>query len=256
MTDFILHTLRSSIGLWQTYAFFAGIAWLLGYVFFKRRWFHRKIIAHFPKSRHVWREIGYSAISVVIFSAVGMLTFVLIRHGWTRMYWHSAHYGLMWLFCSTALVILLHDAYFYWTHRLMHHPKLFPYFHRVHHLSHNPTPWSAYAFDPLEAFVQATIFPLALVLIPMHPLAFGIFMIWQITFNVLGHTGYEYTPHGFMDSWVKYILNTPTNHIMHHEKMRGNYGLYFGFWDRIMGTNHSDYESRFRAITAKKDNLV
>ena len=54
-----------------------------------------------------------------------------------------------------------------------------------------------------------------------------------------------------MDSWVKYISNTPTNHIMHHEKMRGNYGLYFSFWDRVMGTNHADYEARFREVTSR-----
>ena len=41
------------------------------------------------------------------------------------------------------------------------------------------------------------------------------------------------------------ILNTTTNHAMHHEKMRGNYGLYFNVWDRLMGTNHAEYEERF-----------
>ena len=38
----------------------AGVAWLLGYVFFKRRWFHRKIVTSFPKSGEVRREIVYS----------------------------------------------------------------------------------------------------------------------------------------------------------------------------------------------------
>lgn len=37
---------------------------------------------------------------------------------------------------------------------------------------------------------------------------------------------------------------------MHHEKMRGNYGLYFNFWEHLIGTNHPDYESRFRAVTS------
>jgi Delta7-sterol 5-desaturase len=38
---------------------------------------------------------------------------------------------------------------------------------------------------------------------------------------------------------------------MHHEKFRGNYGLYFNFWDRLMRTNHEDYESRFREVTSR-----
>ena len=150
-----------------------------------------------------------------------------------------------------VLAIVLHDAWFYWTHRLMHHPRVFRHCHRTHHLSMNPTPWAAFAFHPVEAAVQAAIFPLAVTLMPMHPLAFGTFMAWQMFFNVLGHTGYEITPRGFMDSWLRFIINTPTNHTMHHEKMRGNFGLYFNFWDRLMRTNHDDYEQRFREVTAR-----
>ena len=66
--------------------------------------------------------------------------------------------------------------------------------HRTHHLSTSPSPWAAYAFSPLEAVVQAGIAPVILFTIPVHPLAFSIFMMWQITFNVMGHCGYEIFP--------------------------------------------------------------
>ena len=81
--------------------------------------------------------------------------------------------------------------------------------------------------------------------------ALGLVMVWQITFNVLGHTGYEFHPPWLMESWLGKVLNTPTNHIQHHEKMKGNYGLYFNVWDRLMGTNHPDYEARFREVTSR-----
>ena len=64
----------------------------------------------------------------------------------------------------------------------------------MHHESTNPSPWAAYAFDPLEAVVQVLIFPLLVFAVPTHPLAFMAFMTWQITFNVVGHTGYEHFP--------------------------------------------------------------
>jgi sterol desaturase/sphingolipid hydroxylase (fatty acid hydroxylase superfamily) len=163
-----------------------------------------------------------------------------------------SEHGWPWFWLSIACTILLHDAYFYWTHRLMHHPKLFRYFHRVHHLSHNPTPWASYAFSPLEAVVQAGIFPLAAIVMPLHPIAFALFMGWQIMFNVAGHTGYEIYPRWLMDSWLRYILNTPTNHAMHHETLRGNYGIYFNIWDRLMGTNQANYEERFREVTSRR----
>jgi Delta7-sterol 5-desaturase len=252
VSDFVSYVLGSTRELSVRYALLAGIVWLLCYVIFKRRWFHRKIIARFPQSSDVWREIGYSASSVVIFSIVGAATMLLIKGGWTQMYFKLGDRSGLWFVSSIALAAMLHDTWFYWTHRLMHHPRLFRWFHRTHHRSHNPTPWAAYAFDPLEAVVQALIFPLAVILIPMHGYAFALFMLWQISFNILGHTGYEIMPRWFMKTPLRYILNTPTNHIMHHETLKGNYGLYFNIWDRLMGTNHKNYEGRFHDVTMRR----
>lgn len=233
------------------YLFFAGLAWLLAYVWFRRRWLHRKIIASLPASTEVWREVRYSLLTLVIFGAVGAGTIWAGLRGYSQLYFKMNAHGWGWFAAGIVLAIFLHDTYFYWSHRLMHHPRLFRWFHRTHHLSHNPTPWAAYAFDPLEAVVQAGIFPLVTFVLPIHPFAFLIFMTWQITFNVLGHTGYEFHPRWLMDSFLGKLMNTPTNHVMHHEKLRGNYGLYFNFWDRLMRTNHEQYEERFREVTTR-----
>lgn len=249
---FLLTTLGISIETGLRYLFFAGIAWLLGYVFFQKRWWHRKIVQRRPLAEDVRRELRYSLITLIIFGAVGTWTVWMAKAGQTQMYWKIAKHGWPWFFASVAIAIVVHDTYFYWTHRLMHHRRLFPWFHRAHHLSVNPSPWAAYAFDPLEAVAQALIFPIAVTIMPMHPLAFVLFMIWQISFNVIGHTGYEFWPRWMMDSWLGKLMNTPTNHAMHHETFRGNYGLYFNVWDRLMGTNHERYEARFREVTARE----
>ncbi len=237
------------------YVIWAGVAWLIGYVWFKRRWFHRKVVQEFPVRSEMWREIRYSVMSILVFAAVAFATLLAIRSGWTKVYSGIDSRGWPWFWTSILLTILLHDAYFYWTHRWMHHPWLFRHFHRIHHLSKNPTPWAAYSFSPLEAIVQAGIFPLTVFLIPIHPVAFGLFMFWQITFNVIGHTGYEFYRRSFMDSWPSWIMNTPTCHAMHHEKIHGNFGLYFSFWDKLMGTHHPEYEARFREITSRPNAL-
>ncbi|MFM7099800.1 MAG: sterol desaturase family protein [Verrucomicrobiota bacterium] len=249
--SFLERSLFTTIEVGIRYLVFAGVAWMLAYRLFRHRWVHRKVISRFPASVEVRREIAYSLGTLLIFGLVGAGTFTASRHGWTQMYWGIADHGRGWFFGSVACGILLHDAYFYWTHRLMHHRRLFPLFHRVHHLSTNPSPWAAYAFAPAEAVVEAGIFPLAVLVMPMHPAAFGLVMLWQITFNVAGHTGYEFHPRWLMKTPLRFLLNTPTNHVMHHEKMRGNYGLYFNFWDRLMGTNHPDYEARFREVTSR-----
>ena len=244
----------TTVSLALRYLAMAGIAWLLGYVLFRNRWIHRKIIAHFPPRSEVRREFRYSLLSVAIFGLIGALTIFAARQGWTQVYWRIGQHGWPWFWLSIVCCIFLHDTWFYWTHRLMHHPRLFKLFHKVHHLSTNPSPWASYSFSPLEAVVQASIFPVAALVMPIHPYAFLIFMTWQITYNVLGHTGYEYHPGWLMRTPLKHLLNTPTNHIMHHEKIRGNYGLYFNIWDRLMGTNHPEYEIRFMEVATRPKN--
>lgn len=233
------------------YLLFAGVAWLLGYVLCKSLWAKRKIIPEMPSRADLQREILWSALTVVIYGLVGASTLAARKAGWTQLYTKIDDYGWAWFWGSILIVIFVHDAYFYWTHRLIHHPKLFRRFHGVHHESHNPSPWAAYCFSPFEAVIQAGIFPLVALTIPIHPLAFGLFMFWQITFNVIGHTGYEFYPSWLMDSWLGKFINTPTNHVQHHERLKGNFGLYFNFWDRWMGTNHPDYEKRFREVTSR-----
>jgi lathosterol oxidase len=249
--DFLKISTGSSIAVGFRYTVFAGAAWLIAYVLFSRHWMHRKVVPRLPAMSEIRREVLYSALSVMIFGLIGGVTILAARAGWTQLYWNIGKYGWVWFWASIVCAIFLHDAWFYWTHRLMHHRKLFKGLHRIHHLSHNPSPWAAYSFSPGEAVVQAAIFPIAVMVMPMHPFAFMIFMVWQITFNVLGHTGYEFHPKWLMDSWLGKFLNTPTNHAMHHEKLRGNYGLYFNLWDRLMGTNHPDYEQRFREVTTR-----
>lgn len=231
------------------YFIFASLAWLLAYVFFKRRWAHRKVNPDQPSRSDVWRELRWSISSLFVYGAIAGLTYALVKNGWTGMYFEIAEYGWLWFFASIAAAIVIHDTYFYWTHRAMHHRRLFKIFHRIHHLSTNPSPWAAYAFSPLEAVVQALIIPLIAFLIPIHPVALLAFSIWQVALNVAGHTGYEYGARGFMGTWASKLINTPTHHVQHHETFRGNYGLYFNYWDRLMGTNHPDYEERFHEVT-------
>lgn len=236
---------------WIRYALFAGIAWLLAYVLFKKHWWRRKIIQRDPLPSDVRREMKWSALTALVYGLGGTATILLGKLGGMQFYRKIETHGWLWFGCGIVIAIVVHDTYFYWTHRLMHHRRLFRWFHRVHHESTNPSPWAAYSFGPLEAVVQVGIFPLLAFTLPMHPLAFLIFMIFQIAFNVAGHTGYEYGPRWLMKSWLGKFINTPTNHVQHHEKMRGNYGLYFNIWDRLMGTNHRDYESRFHEVTTR-----
>jgi len=232
------------------YLLFAGGAWLLFYVLLRRLLQSRKIVPRFPTLKQMSRETLYSLRSLLVFGIVGGLIAFAAFSGWTRFYTNIESRGYGWYFLSIVIMILMHDTYFYWTHRLMHHPKLFRWIHHTHHQSTNPSPWAAYSFSTWEAFVQAGIGPLIIFTLPVHPTAFLTFMIWQISFNVLGHCGFEIFPRSFMRRWFSIVLNTPTHHAMHHETFRANFSLYFNIWDRLLGTNHRLYAERFELVTS------
>lgn len=237
------------------YLIIASIAFLVFYVLKKKSGSLKKIQKKFPALSDYGREIGYSILTTFIFAAIGYIVFVTPFSRYTQVYTSIDQYGVPYLVLSVILIIFVHDTYFYWTHRLMHHPRLYKVFHRVHHLSTNPSPWAAMAFHPLEAVVEAGVIVLVAFLFPLHSLAIGIFLLFMMVYNVYGHLGYELYPRGFSRSWVGKWINTSVNHNLHHQRFRGNYGLYFLFWDRLLGTLQPDYDQVFDTVKKPEEKI-
>jgi sterol desaturase/sphingolipid hydroxylase (fatty acid hydroxylase superfamily) len=210
----------------------------------------RRIQSHDPERTQVVSEVAYSLSTIVIFSAIGTALVFAERAGLTRIYWSSAGRDWPYFWGSIGAAILLHDAYFYWTHRLLHWRPLFPLAHHVHHRSTSPTPWAAYAFHPLEALVQAAFYVLLVIAVPMNPLALALFLLYMIVRNVIGHLGFEILPPGFARHPLTRWHLATTYHDLHHRFGKGNYGLYFSFWDDLMGTGRPDYVAAYDAVTA------
>ncbi len=224
------------------YVVIAGLAFLLFYTLMPKKFARRKIQALFPKRQDYVREVSHSFFTFLIFAAVGVLlaSDAVLPH--TQIYTEVAEYGWPYFIVSVLLALVVHDTYFYWTHRLMHHPKLFKLFHLTHHKSTNPSPWAAFAFSPLEAVVEASVILVIAFLLPIHPLAIALFLLLMTVYNVYGHLGYEIYPKWLVSSSVGKWLNTSTNHNMHHKYFKGNYGLYFRFWDEWLHTTHPNYD--------------
>jgi sterol desaturase/sphingolipid hydroxylase (fatty acid hydroxylase superfamily) len=230
------------------YLFGAFVIWLLLHVLLRRRLAHR-VIAGWPTGRDIRRELAYSISTIVVFAALGAGVFALILSGHAEVYGKPARHGWLWLLASLPLMLVWHDVYFYFTHRLLHTPALFARVHGVHHRSRNPSPWAAYSFHPLEALINGLVVPLALLVVPLHWGVIALFGLHQIVRNAHGHAAVETMPRGFARHWLGRHFTTTTHHHLHHETARGNYGLWFTWWDRWGGTERPDYLQRFDAAT-------
>ncbi|WP_036534504.1 sterol desaturase family protein [Neosynechococcus sphagnicola] len=198
-----------------------------------------------PDWRSVQWDIQLSVVSAGVFSLAA--AFILLEYSWgiTRLYSHSQQYGLWYLGVSYGAVLVLQDAYFYFTHRCFHHPSLFPWLHQGHHRSRYPTPLTSFAFDPLEAIVQSLFLIGIVFLIPLHFITLIAVLTTMTVWAVLNHLGIERLPTSFPHHWLGRWCIGPAHHSIHHRNYTLHYGLYFTFWDKLLGTQDPNYEKKF-----------
>ena len=184
------------------------------------------------------REVTWSLLSAAIYGIpTGIIAWGWRTQGWTRVYTDMSRYPLWWWPASVLLCLFLHDTWFYWTHRWMHAPKLFRIAHAVHHASRPPTAWAAMAFHPWEALTGAIVIPVLVFVVPLHLTALATILLIMTIMGVTNHMGWELFPRVIVNGFLGRWLITATHHQRHHQEYRGNYGLYFRFWDRLCKTD-------------------
>lgn len=248
--------LRHYFSEFSNYLMAASIFFFIFYVLFKKKWSYKKIQVKWPQKHDYIREFGFSALTLVIFAFVGMAIIDGPLAPFHQLYFDFGAYPIWYYILTFPLMFIIHDTYFYWMHRTMHHPTIFKYAHLIHHKSTNPSPWAAYSFHPIEAFFEAMAFPIIVLLIPVHISAIATFFLFQIFYNVYGHLGFEIYPKGFNKHWFGKWINTSTHHNLHHKHFDNSYGLYFTFWDRLMGTMAPQYDQSFEEVTSREKELV
>lgn len=214
-----------------------------------------KLMQGQPGPGSVRREIGWSMLSSVIYAAPAAVVFELWRAGGTAVYTDPHALPLWYVPVSVLLYLFLHDTYFYWTHRVMHHPPLFRRIHRVHHESRPPTPWAAFSFHPWESVIGAVFLPLLALILPIHVGAVLFILTLMTIAAVLNHSGWEILPRWWLAGLPGRTLITAAHHDLHHRNPNVNFGLYFRFWDRLMGTDTMERDYDFledRAQVAKR----
>ena len=205
-------------------------------------------------SREAWNSIGPLVIKALIWTLVERLH----RNGYSLLYSNRpVHLGSA--LCTVIALDYLHDAWFYWTHRLLHTKFLYRRVHYLHHQSTVPTAFTGYSFHCIEAMIVFANEIFVCFLFPMH---IGVHRVYHMYMTVIhngGHAGYEIAPYipsaeGLLhliltltssssssSSSSSRLLNTVRHHDMHHRFPHVHFSLYMTHWDKLMGTEHPDY---------------
>jgi ring-1,2-phenylacetyl-CoA epoxidase subunit PaaE len=197
------------------------------------------------------REIQHALVAMLVAMFYGLLIMSLYKSGHTALYTDISERGVAYAIATFFGMWLFDDAWFYWVHRLSHHPKVYKYMHALHHESLDVTPYSSLSFHLLEPLLLTFwVIPVAL-FVPVALPVLGVLQVVGLFNNIKSHLGYELYPQFFQRTPFKWLV-TATHHSLHHTRYNGNYGLHFRFWDVLCKTEMSDYRAHLSGLLARK----
>lgn len=233
------------------YFLIAGGAYWLFYSVLKKSLAKRGLHRKPPQWKLIQRDVELSVLSSIVFACCAAWIMSAYNAGATLLYTDPQEYGCWYLGVSFVAVLLLQDTYFYFIHRIFHHPRLFRWLHQGHHYSGEPTPWTSFAFDLPEALIQALFLVGIVFIVPLHFITLIAVLMTMTLWTVFNHLGFELFSSSFPRHWFGKWFIGPTHHSIHHRKYTVHYGLYFTLWDKLLGTDHPAYESEFDAFLRK-----
>jgi len=187
------------------------------------------------------------AVLRVLFNQV-VITGPILVVGWHLMKWRGCSFGrelptFPYVVGELFIMIWVEEIFFYYSHRLLHHPRLYKHIHKVHHEWTAPIGVVSIYAHPLEHVVSNLLPPL------LGPLFCGshIATIWMwyalaLASTTIAHCGYHFP-----------FLPSPEAHDFHHLKFNQNYGV-LGVLDRLHGTDSifrqsKAYERHFLSLS-------
>lgn len=174
------------------------------------------------------RELLASGSSILVFGVGMLVPWALLRAGWARLLLDPPAWRV-----GAEIVVLFfwNELHFYAIHRLLH-TRWLRRFHGAHHRSQVATPFSTYAFHPVEALLLGSVPVIPMLL---HEFSFAALLalpVFSVLLNNLGHSNYEASRSAPARGW----LGASRRHHLHHACNRGNYGFVLEIFDRWGGT--------------------
>lgn len=210
--------------------------------------------------RQIRSELRHGVVTLAIGALNATAVMLLYRAGYTRLSSDAGAFGAPAIALSVVALIVFNDGWFYLCHRVLHHPRLFRRVHVVHHRSVDVNPFTSFSFHAVEAILLSLWVVPVVLWVPLYLPVFGVAQVIGTANNVMSHLGYELLPRWLLRVPGLRWMNTATFHSLHHTTLRGNYGLFFRFWDRLLGTEVPGYEEAFlqrgRPAPRRQDDLL
>jgi len=196
------------------------------------------VVLHFKRSQgYDWKAYACSVVD-----GLGRVLFfegpiVLLIFG-PLLSWATSHrVAQMPLDGWTAFLCLFvgEEFFYYWYHRACHRIRWFWAGHKPHHTPEDLLLGHAYRFGWTAALSGSRVFfiPLVLVGFPFEAILSMLYL--NLAYQFWVHN--TWTP---KLGWLEYVLNTPSNHRVHHavnpEYIDSNFGGVLIVFDRIFGT--------------------
>lgn len=176
---------------------------------------------------NVRREITMSVKSLSVMAALSVPAEVLIQLGYSKEYSDPSQHGYIYLFISPLLFIAFSDCIIYFVHRALHTRWLYRNVHKPHHSFVYTTPFAAFAFHPLDGYLQGVSYHLFVFIFPFHSAVHLLSLVAVSMWTINIHDRVMFGIPG---------VNGAGHHTIHHITYKSNYGQYFTFWDKFCGT--------------------
>jgi sterol desaturase/sphingolipid hydroxylase (fatty acid hydroxylase superfamily) len=133
---------------------------------------------------------------------------------------------------DVLLCVVLREILFYYSHRLLHLPSIYPRIHKVHHRFTAPVALAAQYAHPIEHFVANTL-PISIppMILRCHVVTFWVFLAAELLETTTVHSGYD-----FLNGWAK-------KHDKHHESFMIYFGT-IGLLDWLHGTDERNRKEK------------
>ncbi|KAG1670634.1 Fatty acid hydroxylase domain-containing protein 2 [Nymphon striatum] len=131
-----------------------------------------------------------------------------------------------WVLIELVVCVLAEEVVFYYSHRMLHHPRIYKYIHKKHHEWVAPIAITSLYAHPVEHILSNLLPPfVGPFLLGSHVATTWLWYTIAALSTLNAHSGFHFP-----------FFPSPEAHDYHHLKFNQNYGV-LGILDRLHGTD-------------------